>query len=95
MAPRSPRRTSAAVEPGAELEPAPPRTWRRVASHALDRALALRKAFDATEAHAHLRAAVQSQKAGAHQPITTAPTTRLRLDEVTSNSSLGHHEPSI
>ena len=91
---RSPIGPSAATEPGAVLQPSPPRTRWREASHALDRMLALGETVDATKAHAHLGVSLQPKQAGGDKSVTAAPTTRLwRFDVVATHSSSVHAEP--
>jgi len=84
---------SASVEPGAELQPSPPRTGGRMPSHSLDRSPPLVEKLDATEADADLMVIVQLKQTVAYRPVSAAPTTRVRrLDEVASDRSDRHEE---
>jgi hypothetical protein len=85
----------ASVEPGAVLQPSPPRSGGSMSSHPLDGSFALAEPIDATEADTNLSVGVQLQQACPDGLVSAAPAAWFRwLDQVATDGSHGH-DPSL
>src|SRR5207253_683373 len=91
---RTRHRRSASVEPDAEQDSSPRRpSDRSRAGSSFDLTFALREDRDAAEAHADFVVLAEAQEAGAHGPISAAPTARLRLHELSTDGSRHVRKP--
>jgi hypothetical protein len=80
----------AAVEPGSELEPSPPRTDGRSAGHPFEPTLPPRQNTYTAEAHGDLGAGLQPKQTGANGPVSAAPASLVARGELTSDRSPYH-----